>query len=126
MQEMGKYVKIGAAAALLAVAIGAFGAHGLEDRIPADDLAVYETGVQYHMAHALGILLIAALADKLNSRKLALWAARLLLAGIVVFSGSLYLLAISGEKWLGAITPLGGVGFLAGWLCLILAARKPK
>jgi uncharacterized membrane protein YgdD (TMEM256/DUF423 family) len=123
---MSTYVKIGAAAAFLSVAIGAFGAHMLEGRISDQYLEVYRTGVQYHMYHALGILLIAALADKLNSRKLALWASRLLLIGIVLFSGSLYALALSGVKVLGAITPLGGVAFLAGWLCLALAARKPK
>lgn len=109
---------------MLSVAIGAFGAHMLEDRISAHYLDIYETGVQYHMAHALGILLIAALGDKLHSRKLVSWAARLLLIGIVLFSGSLYVLAISGIDWLGAITPFGGVAFIAGWVCLALAARK--
>jgi uncharacterized membrane protein YgdD (TMEM256/DUF423 family) len=123
---MTKDIKIGAAAALLAVAIGAFGAHMLENRISAHDLDVYRTGVQYHMFHALGILLIAALGDKLHSRKLAIWASRLLLIGIVLFSGSLYVLAVSGVKVLGAITPLGGIAFIAGWLCLGLATRNVK
>jgi uncharacterized membrane protein YgdD (TMEM256/DUF423 family) len=118
------YVKMGAIAAFLSVAIGAFGAHMLEKRISAHYLDIYHTGVQYHMIHALGILLIAALADKLASRKLALWAARLLLIGIVLFSGSLYALALSGIDMLGAITPLGGLAFLAGWICLVLAARN--
>jgi uncharacterized membrane protein YgdD (TMEM256/DUF423 family) len=121
---LNSYVKIGAVAALLSVAIGAFGAHLLENRISAHYLDVYHTGVQYHMAHALGILLIAALSDKLESRKMALWAARLLLIGIVLFSGSLYALALTGIGILGAVTPLGGLAFLAGWVCLVLAARK--
>jgi uncharacterized membrane protein YgdD (TMEM256/DUF423 family) len=120
------YVKMGAIAAFLSVVIGAFGAHGLEKMgISAHYLDIYHTGVQYHMVHALGILLIAALADKLHSRKLAVWAARLLLIGIVLFSGSLYVLAVTGVDQFGAITPLGGLAFLAGWLCLALAARKP-
>ncbi|MBW5447752.1 DUF423 domain-containing protein [Cohnella sp. CFH 77786] len=123
---MSAFVRIGAIAAMLSVAIGAFGAHALEGRISEHALEVYHKGVQYHMFHALGILLIAALADKLGSPKLALRAAGLLLAGIVLFSGSLYALALSGVNALGAITPLGGVAFLAGWLCLALAARKPK
>jgi len=121
---MNKYIAVGAIAALLAVAIGAFGAHMLEDRISAHYLDVYRTGVQYQMFHALGILLIAALADRLPSRKAALWSARLLLIGIVLFSGSLYLLAVSGVDALGAVTPLGGVSFIAGWICLALAVRK--
>jgi len=123
---MNRYIVIGAIAALLSVAIGAFGAHMLEGRIPAEDLDVYQTGVHYHMFHALGILLVAALADKLSSRAAALWAARLMLIGIVLFSGSLYLLAVTGVKMLGAITPLGGVSFIAGWVCLALGARKSR
>ncbi|MBB6672365.1 DUF423 domain-containing protein [Cohnella nanjingensis] len=121
-----KYVKIGAAVAGLAVAFGAFGAHSLKETLSADDLAVFETGVRYQMYHGLGILLIALLADRLPSAKLTQWAARLLVIGTVLFSGSLYALSLSGIKPLGAITPLGGVAFLAGWLCLLLAARKPK
>lgn len=124
--RMNKYIAAGAVAALLAVAIGAFGAHMLEDRITAHELDIYQTGVQYHMFHALGILLIAALGDRLPSRKAALWAARLLLLGIVLFSGSLYALAVSGVTELGAVTPLGGVSFIAGWICLAFACRAPK
>lgn len=121
---MTAYVKVGAIAAFLAVAIGAFGAHGLESRISAHEMEVYRTGVLYQMFHALGILLIAVLSDKLSSRRLTLWACGLLTAGIVLFSGSLYALAVSGIGMLGAITPLGGVAFLAGWICLALAARR--
>jgi uncharacterized membrane protein YgdD (TMEM256/DUF423 family) len=120
---MKRYIQIGAITAMLSVALGAFGAHLLEDRLTADALDIYDTAVQYQMFHAVGILIIALLLDRLPSQKLAIWAARLLLTGIVVFSGSLYVLAISGIKVLGAITPIGGVLFIAGWICLALAAR---
>ncbi len=123
---MNKYTKIGALAAMFSVVLGAFGAHMLEDRLTADALDVYDTAVQYHMFHSVGILLIALLIDRLPAPKMAVWAARLLLVGIVLFSGSLYVLALSGVKVLGAITPLGGVAFIAGWICLALASRKSK
>ena len=123
---MNKYIKLGAITAMLSVVLGAFGAHMLEERISADALDVYQTGVQYHMFHAAGILLIALFMDRASSPKLAVWAARLLLIGIVLFSGSLYALALSDVKVLGAITPLGGVAFIAGWICLALAARSAK
>lgn len=121
-----RYVKIGALAAMLSVALGAFGAHALEDKLSSDMMDVYQTGVQYHMFHAIGILLVAMLIERLPRPKLALWSARLLLAGLVLFSGSLYVLALSGVEALGAITPLGGVAFIAGWICLALAARSQK
>ncbi|RKP54160.1 DUF423 domain-containing protein [Cohnella endophytica] len=121
---MNKYVKIGAIAAMLSVAIGAFGAHMLENRISADDLDVYKTGVQYQMFHSIGILFIAILLERMPANKPALWAARLLTIGIVLFSGSLYVLALSGVKVLGAITPIGGVAFIAGWISLAFAARR--
>ncbi|WP_372662001.1 DUF423 domain-containing protein [Cohnella sp.] len=120
---MNKYTKIGALTAMLSVILGAFGAHLLEDRLTIHALEVYDTAVQYHMFHAVGILLIALLMERLSSQKLAIWAARLHLIGIVLFSGSLYVLALSGVEKLGAITPLGGVAFIAGWICMALAAR---
>lgn len=123
---MNKYTKIGAFSAMFSVILGAFGAHLLEDRLTSDALDVYDTAVQYHMYHSIGILLIALLMDKLSSQKLAVWAARMHLIGIVLFSGSLYALALSGIKVLGAITPLGGVSFIAGWICMALAARHTK
>jgi uncharacterized membrane protein YgdD (TMEM256/DUF423 family) len=123
---MNKYTKIGAFTAMLAVILGAFGAHLLKDRLSVDTLDVYNTGVQYQMYHAIGILIIAVLIERLPSQKLAIWAARLLLIGIVLFSGSLYALALSGVKVMGAITPLGGIAFIAGWICLALAARSVR
>jgi len=118
-----RYIGIGALIAGLAVAFGAFGAHALKESLSDHYLEVFETGVRYQMYHGLGILIIALLSQRLPS-KLTLWSARLLLIGTVVFSGSLYILALSGVDWLGAITPLGGVAFLAGWACLFLAAWR--
>lgn len=107
----------------LAVALGAFGAHGLKAKLSGDMMQVYKTGVEYHFYHALGLLLIGILSFHIPSGYLNL-AAFLLFAGVVIFSGSLYVLAITGIKWLGAITPLGGLCFIAGWLMLFLAILK--
>jgi uncharacterized membrane protein YgdD (TMEM256/DUF423 family) len=107
----------------LAVALGAFGAHGLKSQLSTDMLQTWKTGVDYHFYHALGLLLIGILAVSYPS-ELVKWSAILLTAGIVLFSGSLYALAISGIKWLGAITPLGGISFIAGWVLLFLAVWK--
>ncbi|ASA20107.1 DUF423 domain-containing protein [Paenibacillus donghaensis] len=116
----------GALLAMLAVAIGAFGAHLLEPVISADYMEVYKTGVQYHMMHALGLILIALVAGQWGERPRLRWAGRLLTAGILLFSGSLYVLSISGIKVLGAITPLGGICFIAGWICLALEALSHR
>jgi uncharacterized membrane protein YgdD (TMEM256/DUF423 family) len=113
---------LGAASALLAVAAGAFGAHALKSRLTPELLVVFETGARYQMYHALG-LLAAAWA---RTRWPGPWPVRagwLFVAGTVLFSGSLYSLALSGLTWLGAVTPFGGVAFLAGWACLVLASR---
>jgi uncharacterized membrane protein YgdD (TMEM256/DUF423 family) len=107
----------------LAVALGAFGAHGLKSQLSTDMLQTWKTGVDYHFYHGLGLLLIGILAVSYPS-ELVKWSAILLTAGIVLFSGSLYALAISGIKWLGAITPLGGLSFIAGWVLLFLAVWK--
>jgi uncharacterized membrane protein YgdD (TMEM256/DUF423 family) len=109
------FLGLGALAALVAVALGAFGAHALRDRLAPDALAVFEVGVRYHMYHALALLAVAAAHARWPAAAVAGW---LFVAGIVVFSGSLYLLAWSGARWLGAVTPLGGLAFLAGWLWL--------
>ncbi len=101
--------------ALGAVLIGAFGAHALRGRLGADLLAVYETGVQYHFWHALGMLLLALAAAQWPAARGLVWAGLLMFAGILLFSGSLYLLAMSGQRWLGAITPLGGLAFVIAW-----------
>jgi uncharacterized membrane protein YgdD (TMEM256/DUF423 family) len=115
------FLLIGSVAAFLAVGLGAFGAHGLRTRLSPDMLAVFETGVRYHLFHALALLATALAMERLGGR-LVVWAGWSFTAGIVLFSGSLYLLALTGVTILGAITPLGGLAFLAGWACLALAA----
>lgn len=114
---------MGALSAFLAVAAGAFGAHALRARLASDLLAVFETAARYQMYHALGLVAVAWAAARWPGG-LVEWAGWLFVAGTVLFSGSLYGLALTGVRWLGAITPLGGVAFLAGWLCLALAARR--
>jgi uncharacterized membrane protein YgdD (TMEM256/DUF423 family) len=114
------FLLAGALAGLIGVAFGAFGAHGLRGRLSAEMLAVFETGVRYQMYHALALMAIAALSDRLSGRLIAA-AGWLFVTGIVIFSGSLYALAVTGITVLGAITPIGGVALLAGWACLVLA-----
>lgn len=108
---------------MLGVATGAFGAHGLRAHVGPELLAVWQTAVLYQLVHALGLLGLAALTHRLH-HKLASSSALFLLAGIVIFSGSLYALVLSGVRMLGAITPIGGVSFMVGWLLLALAAAR--
>ena len=115
MTDTRLFAVLGAISAFTAVAAGAFGAHALRARLPADLLAIFETGVRYHMYHALGLLAVAWAAGRGPAPALT-WAGWLFVAGTVVFSGSLYLLALIDQRWLGAVTPVGGVAFLAGWL----------
>ena len=105
------------------VALGAFAAHGLKGRLSEQYLAIFHTGVTYQLVHTLALLGVALLATQLQSR-LVTWAGFCFALGIVLFSGSLYLLTMSGIAKLGIITPIGGVAFLAGWLCLGLAAWR--
>jgi uncharacterized membrane protein YgdD (TMEM256/DUF423 family) len=114
---------VGSVLAAIAVAAGAFGAHGLENRLSADDLDTYQTAARYHMYHALALLAVAY-ASKRFEGGLVTAAGWLFIAGIVLFSGSLYVLSLSGVKILGAVAPIGGVCFLAGWACLALAAWR--
>ncbi len=118
------YLIAGAFNAMLAVGLGAFGAHGLKGRLSADLLAVYQTGVQYHIYHSLGLVLIGILALNLPASIWLKWSGALMLFGILCFSGSLYLLAVTGVRWLGAITPLGGLAFLIAWLLLAVAVFR--
>jgi uncharacterized membrane protein YgdD (TMEM256/DUF423 family) len=117
------FVALGAVSGFVAVAAGAFGAHGLRARLAPDLLAVFETAARYQMYHALALLAVAWVAARWPG-PLPQWAGWLFVVGTVLFSGSLYALALSGVRWLGAITPLGGAAFLAGWICLALAARR--
>jgi uncharacterized membrane protein YgdD (TMEM256/DUF423 family) len=114
---------LGALSALLAVAAGAFGAHALRNRLVPDTLVVFETSARYHMYHALG-LLAAAWAVSRWPGGAATAAGWLFVAGTVVFSGSLYLLSFTGQRWLGAVTPLGGLAFILGWAALAWAALR--
>jgi uncharacterized membrane protein YgdD (TMEM256/DUF423 family) len=106
----------------LGVALGAFGAHSLKRRLTAERLETFETGVRYHLVHSLALLGTALAAGRWPDSGLPAFAGWLFLAGILLFSGSLYLLVSTGRRWLGAITPLGGLAFIGGWICLALAA----
>lgn len=118
------FLILGGLLAALAVVTGAFAAHGLRDRIDERLLEVFLTGAQYHFYHALGLCLVGLAAGQLGASRLLGASGWLMVAGIVLFSGSLYLLALTGVRWLGAITPLGGAAFIAAWLCLALAAWR--
>ena len=106
--------------------MGAFGAHGLKGVVSPGMLAVYQTGVSYQMWHALGLFGIALIQRQAPDSKLINWAGWLMLIGIILFSGSLYLLTLLDLKWLGMITPFGGLSFLAAWLMLALFAMQKK
>jgi uncharacterized membrane protein YgdD (TMEM256/DUF423 family) len=118
------FVMLGSGLMFLGVALGAFGAHGLNDYLTRHELTnTFETAVRYHMIHGLAIFAAAWVADKWAG-PLPTWAGYLFVIGIILFSGSLYLLVATRLRWLGAITPLGGLAFLAGWACLFLAAWR--
>ena len=122
MESQRFYLRVAAILGALAVLLGAFGAHGLKSALGADMTAVYETAVRYHFYHALAILAVAAAADSFASGAWWRWACRAWVAGVILFSGSLYLLVISGTKWLGAVAPVGGSALIVGWVCLAVAA----
>jgi len=116
------FLLLGALSALIGVGMGAFGAHGLKTVISPEMLAVYQTGVTYQMWHALGLIAIALISQHAPDSKLLRWAGGLMFAGILLFSGSLYALALLNHTWLGMITPFGGVCFLAAWLLIAISA----
>jgi uncharacterized membrane protein YgdD (TMEM256/DUF423 family) len=115
------FLLVGALGGFIAVALGAFGAHALRGRLSPEMLAVFETGVRYQMYHVLALLLVAAIIPRFGGW-LIVSAGWLFVAGIVLFSGSLYLLAFTGVTMLGAVTPVGGLAFLLGWAALAIAA----
>ncbi|QHT60090.1 DUF423 domain-containing protein [Paenibacillus lycopersici] len=122
-----KYGAYGAIHALLAVALGAFGAHGLKSRLTDEMLNVFETGVRYHMFHAIGLLLIALAADRIGKSNNSIrWAARLMHVGIILFSGSLYVLSLTDVKAFGIITPFGGLAFIVAWGLAAYSIWKAK
>lgn len=114
----------GALSAMLAVVLGAFGAHALQGRLTAQMLSVYHTAAQYQFYHALGMLAIGILAARPQPMPGLRWAGYLMIAGTVLFSGSLYALSVTGVRGLGAITPLGGVAFIAAWAILAVAVLR--
>ncbi len=118
------FLIIGAICAFLSVGFGAFGAHALRDHISREMLDVYHTGVQYQFFHAIGLLIVGILALHFPQSGLLRWSGWLMLAGIILFSGSLYALSISGVRWLGAITPFGGISFLISWILLVILAIR--
>jgi len=119
------FFQLGALLAGVAVAAGAFGAHALRARLEPRDLEIFETAARYQFYHALALIVVAWAVERWPG-PFAETAGWLFLAGIVLFSGSLYALVLTNTRWLGAVTPLGGVSFMAGWVCLLLAARGGK
>lgn len=115
------FLIFGALCGALGVALGAFGAHALQTRLSPERQHTFETGVRYQMYHALALLLTAVLAGSGSDNSLTSLAGWLFFIGILLFPGSLYLLVLSERRWLGAIAPLGGLAFIAGWVCLFLA-----
>ena len=117
------FFAIGSLSAFVAVALGAFGAHGLKGRLTPELLATFEVGVRYQMYHALALLAVAWACTRWPGTAVTA-AGWLFVAGTLVFSGSLYALSLSGVRWLGAVTPIGGLALLGGWLCLAWAAWR--
>jgi uncharacterized membrane protein YgdD (TMEM256/DUF423 family) len=115
------FLRVGAVAGFVGVALGAFGAHALRARLSSDQLAVFETGVRYQLIHGLALVLVGVLLDRRPAR-LTSAAGWCFAIGIVLFSGSLYALSMTGTTAIGIVTPLGGLCFLAGWACLALGA----
>lgn len=116
------FLLVGALAGFLGVALGAFGAHGLQSRLSPEMLAVFETGVRYQMYHAFALLITAAAIGRLGDARLLVVSGWFFVAGIIIFSGSLYALALTGVTMWGAVTPIGGLAFLVGWACLAIFA----
>lgn len=122
MQKL--FLTLGSVAMALAVMFGAFGAHGLKKILSEEMFAIFETGVTYHFYHAIGLLAVGIVGRYLPDSLLLSWSGWLMLAGIIIFSGTLYLLSISGIRWLGAVTPLGGLCFIASWILFAVAVWK--
>ena len=118
------FLMIAALLGALAVAVGAFGAHALSSRLSPDLLETFETGVRYHFYHVFALIAAVFALNRWPESSYSTAAGWLFLVGILIFSGSLYILALTGIRWLGAITPIGGVAFIGGWICLFLAAWR--
>jgi len=118
------FLILGGFNAALVVLLGAFGAQGLKARMTAEMLAVYQTGVHYHLFHALGLIVVGLVATQISDSAYLRWSGWLMLAGIVLFSGSLYVLSVSGLRWLGIVTPFGGISFIVAWILFVVAIVK--
>ena len=118
------FLSLGAINALLVVLLGAFGAHALKARLSQEMMAVYQTGIQYHFYHAVGLLIVGLVATQIPVTGWLKWSGWLMLAGIIIFSGSLYTLSLSGIRGFGAITPIGGVAFIIAWALFVVAVLK--
>lgn len=118
------FLMLASVSALLAVAFGAFGAHALKNRLVATAMATFETASQYHFYHSLALLAVGVIALLQPQTVMLRASGWLFFVGIVIFSGSLYVLSLSGIRWLGAITPIGGLAFMGGWLCLAIASSR--
>lgn len=120
------FLILGSLNAAAAVVLGAFGAHGLKARLTTDMMSIYQTGAQYHFYHALGLMLIGVIAVHLPGSSWLRWSGWTMFAGIILFSGSLYLLSVTQLRWLGMMTPLGGLAFIASWLFVTYAVFASK
>ncbi|WP_078556987.1 DUF423 domain-containing protein [Bacillus alkalicellulosilyticus] len=118
------FVILGAINAAVVIALGAFGAHALEQKVTERFLKIYQTGVQYHMYHAMGLIFVGLIAGKLSSLNIIHTAGWFMLVGIVLFSGSLYVLSLTGITKFGMITPIGGLAFIIGWVLVIVAVMR--
>lgn len=118
------FITLASLSGMLAVMLGAFGAHALKGRLDSYSLGVFETAVQYHFYHSFALLAVGILAVSQPQTVLLKSSGWLFVVGLVVFSGSLYVLSFTGMRWLGAITPLGGLAFIAGWACLAATGWK--
>ncbi len=118
------FLMIAAGSGFFAVLLGAFGAHSLKSRLSESLMSAFQTGVQYHFYHTLALLAVALLMQRGVMTTWVVSAGYSFIAGILLFSGSLYALAFGGPRWLGPVTPLGGLCFMAGWLCLLISAWR--
>jgi uncharacterized membrane protein YgdD (TMEM256/DUF423 family) len=118
------FLILGGINAALVVMLGAFGVHGLKAKLTAEMLAVYQTGVHYHLFHALGLLAVGLVATQIADSIYLKWSGWLMVVGIILFSGSLYVLSVSGLRWLGAVTPFGGFSFIVAWVLFVIAILK--
>lgn len=118
------FLLLGCVSAMVAVALGAFGAHALEGRLPPERIATWESAARYHFYHSLGLLIVGLIGMQIGARAQLRWAGWSMLTGILLFSGSLYVLSVSGISYLGAVAPFGGVALLLAWLLLAGAVIK--